>query len=120
MSLDLQASLQKLLKPIVDELIAIRTKIETVSTGEENLAILAALSDLLRQVSFNLERLRVVLEREQLNSTDLNREQILRIVAQSRIEKYPTLAAAAKSLGIDVRTLVKYANSNEDLKSRRG
>lgn len=46
----------------------------------------------------------------------MNLEQILRRVAQRRIEKYPTLTATAKSLGIDVRTLKNYAHANEDMK----
>ena len=118
MASDLQSSLQELLKPIVDELITIATKIETISTGEEKLATLTVLSDSLRQVSFDIEHLRVVLEREHINRHDLTmtREQILRTIAQIRIEKYPTLIEAANSLGVDVRTLQRYTNYNEDFK----
>ena len=117
MASDLQRSLQELLKPIVDELITITTKIETISTGEEKLANLMVLSDSLRQVSFDIERLRIVLEIEHINNHDLTREGILRAVARVRIQMYPTLSEAAESLGVDVRTLQKYADYNADNKS---
>ena len=40
---------------------------------------------------------------------DMSLHQILHQIAQSRIEKYPTVVEAAASLGIDRRTLKKYA-----------
>lgn len=46
---------------------------------------------------------------EFLDIENMNRNQILRAVAQRRIQQYPTLIAAAKSLDIDPRTLHKYA-----------
>ena len=45
-----------------------------------------------------------------LNIMGLNLKQILSQIAQKRIVQYQTLSAAAESLGIDVRTLKKYAN----------
>ena len=47
--------------------------------------------------------------RESLNIENMNLKQILRAVAQKRIQQYPTVQGAAKSLNIDVRTLQGYA-----------
>ena len=50
---------------------------------------------------------------EFLNIRDMNQNQILRAVAQRRIKEYPSLREAAKSLGIDIRTLQRYARWEE-------
>ena len=47
---------------------------------------------------------------ELLNIKDMNQNQILRAVAQKRIEEYTSLGEAACSLGIDLRTLQKHAH----------
>ena len=52
-------------------------------------------------------------EREFLDINDMNQNQILRAVAQKRIQRYSTLQKAAASLGIDTRTLQKYAEWQE-------
>ena len=49
-----------------------------------------------------------------LNIKDLNQKQILSKVARKRLEQYPSQRAAAESLGIDVRTLKKYAYWREE------
>ncbi len=48
-----------------------------------------------------------------LNIKDLNHNQILQTVAEKRLEQYPTQREAAKSLGIDIRTLKRYRAYNE-------
>ncbi|RKU19098.1 hypothetical protein C6500_11735 [Candidatus Poribacteria bacterium] len=48
-----------------------------------------------------------------LNIEDMNQNQILRAVAQKRIEQYPSLREAAKSLNIDTRTLQRHAQWRE-------
>ena len=48
-----------------------------------------------------------------LNIKGLNQNQILQAVAKKRLEQYPTQREAAASLGIDVRTLKRYAGYNE-------
>ena len=48
-----------------------------------------------------------------LNIKGLNLNQILQAVAEKRLEQYPTQRKAAESLGIDIRTLKKYATYNE-------
>lgn len=50
---------------------------------------------------------------EAINIGDLNQNQILRAVAQKRIEQYTSLREAAESLNIDIRTLQKYARWSE-------
>ncbi len=50
---------------------------------------------------------------EFLNIKNMNQNQILRAVAQKRIEQYPSLREAAKSLNIDIRTLQRYAQERE-------
>lgn len=50
---------------------------------------------------------------EFLNIKNMNRNQILRAVAQKRIEQYPSLREAAKSLNIDTRTLQRHAQWKE-------
>ena len=45
---------------------------------------------------------------EYLNIENMNLNQILRVVAQKRIQQYPTTREAAKSLDVDIRTLQKY------------
>ncbi|RKU24682.1 hypothetical protein C6503_00200 [Candidatus Poribacteria bacterium] len=52
-------------------------------------------------------------EREFLDINDMNQNQILHAVAQKRIQQYATLQKAAASLGIDTRTLQKYAEWQE-------
>lgn len=52
-------------------------------------------------------------ENEILNITGMDRNQILRAVAQKRINAYGTLGQAAASLGIDTRTLQKYAAASD-------
>ena len=44
-----------------------------------------------------------------LNIRNMNQHQILRAVAQKRIEQYTSLREAAESLDIDIRTLQRYA-----------
>ena len=48
-----------------------------------------------------------------LNIKGLNQMQILQAVAEKRLEQYPNQREAAESLGIDIRTLKKYAAYNE-------
>ena len=48
-----------------------------------------------------------------LNIKGLNQNQILQAVAEKRLEQYPTQREAAESLGIDIRTLKRYAAYNE-------
>ena len=50
---------------------------------------------------------------DSLNIGDMNQHQILRAVAQRRIEQYTSLREAAESLDIDIRTLQKYARSED-------
>ncbi len=50
---------------------------------------------------------------EFLNIKDMNQHQILRAVAQKRIEEYSSVGEAAHSLGIDIRTLQKHAHWKE-------
>ena len=50
---------------------------------------------------------------EFLNIRDLNQHQILHAVARKRVEQYPSLREAAESLDIDIRTLQRYARSEE-------
>ena len=50
---------------------------------------------------------------ESLNIGDMNQSQILRAVAQRRIQQYTSLRKAAESLNIDIRTLQKYAHWEE-------
>ena len=50
---------------------------------------------------------------ELLDITDMNQHEILRAVAQSRIADYASLTEAARSLGIDVRTLQRHAHWQE-------
>ena len=46
---------------------------------------------------------------ESLNIENMNQNQILRAVAQKRIQRYTSLREAAESLDIDIRTLQRYA-----------
>ncbi len=50
---------------------------------------------------------------ELLNIKDMDQYEILRAVAQKRIEAYASLNKAARSLGIDIRTLQKHARCKE-------
>lgn len=50
---------------------------------------------------------------ESLNIENMNQNQILRAVAQMRIEKFASLREAAESLGIDIRTLQRHAQWSE-------
>ena len=50
---------------------------------------------------------------ESLNIGDMNQSQILRAVAQRRIQQHTSLREAAESLNIDIRTLQKYAHWKE-------
>lgn len=50
---------------------------------------------------------------EFLNIEDMNQNQILRAVAQKRVEQYTSLREAAESLDIDIRTLQRYAQWEE-------
>ena len=52
-------------------------------------------------------------EGESLNIRNMNQNQILRAVAQRRIKQHSSLREAAKSLGIDIRTLQRYAQWKE-------
>ena len=47
------------------------------------------------------------------NIEDMNLNQILRTVAEKRIQQYPSLREAAESLSIDIRTLRRYAQWKE-------
>ena len=51
--------------------------------------------------------------RESVNKKNMNLNQILRGVAQERIQQYPSLREAAESLSIDTRTLRRYAQWKE-------
>ena len=51
--------------------------------------------------------------RESVNIENMSQNQILRAVAHKRILQYPTLREAAESLGIDIRTLQRYAQWEE-------
>ena len=51
--------------------------------------------------------------RESVNRKNMNLNQILRGVAQERIQQYPSLREAAESLSIDTRTLRSYAQWKE-------
>ena len=55
----------------------------------------------------------IVEEGESINIRNMNQNQILRAVAQRRIKQHPSLREAAKSLGIDIRTLQRYAQWKE-------
>ncbi|MCY3551524.1 MAG: hypothetical protein OXH39_13770 [Candidatus Poribacteria bacterium] len=48
-------------------------------------------------------------ESASLNRKNMNRNQILRAVAQKCIKQYPSLHEAAESSNMDIRTLQKYA-----------
>ena len=50
---------------------------------------------------------------EFLNIRDLNQHQILHAVARKRVNQYSSLREAAESLDIDIRTLQRYARSEE-------
>ena len=52
-------------------------------------------------------------ESASVNIKNMNRNQILRTVAQKRIKQYASLHEAAESLNIDIRTLQKYAQWKE-------
>ena len=57
--------------------------------------------------------LKTIEDSEFLNIKNMNLNQILRAVAQRRIQQYHTLTEAAESLDIDTRTLHKYAQWKE-------
>jgi transcriptional regulator with PAS, ATPase and Fis domain len=50
---------------------------------------------------------------EFLNIRDMNQHEILSAVARKRVEQYASLREAAESLDIDIRTLQRYARSEE-------
>ncbi len=50
---------------------------------------------------------------ESLNIENMNQNEILRAVAQKRIQQYTSLREAAESLSIDIRTLQRYAQWKE-------
>lgn len=50
-----------------------------------------------------------------VNIEGLDLDEILRIIAQRRIEQYPTLREAAESLGVDTRTLKGYAGKKKKI-----
>ena len=52
-------------------------------------------------------------EAEPININNMNQNQILREVAQMRIQRYTSLRKAADSLGIDIRTLQRHAQWND-------
>ena len=52
-------------------------------------------------------------KREFLNIENMSQNQILRAVARRRVGQYTSLREAAESLGIDIRTLQKYAQWEE-------
>jgi DNA-binding NtrC family response regulator len=54
--------------------------------------------------------LRIDRKREFLNIENMNQNQILRAVAQKRIQQYESLREAAESLDIDIRTLRRHAH----------
>ena len=60
------------------------------------------------------ERLPNFPKKETLSIENMNLPEILCQIAQTRIEKYPTLVKAAASLGIDTRTLKVYAHRGID------
>lgn len=54
-----------------------------------------------------------LLNTEPLEISNMNQSQILRAVAQMRMQKYSSLRAAAESLDIDIRTLQRHARWTE-------
>ena len=57
--------------------------------------------------------LKTIEEGEFLNIKNMNQKQILRAVAQQRLQQYTSPREAAESLNIDIRTLEKYAQWKE-------
>ena len=78
---------------------------------------------LLHELSKQIEKVRnnlplsnipqTIEEGESLNIENMNHHQILRAVVHKRIQQYTSLREAAASLGIDTRTLQKYAHWKE-------
>ena len=116
---------ETLLAPIIDNLKQITAQIEAVGSQEADLENLNEIQESLKQALFEVNMAIFALEHtdllvrladtkmhdieEHLNITNMNFREILRAVAERRIQQYPSLREAAVSLGIDIRTLQKYA-----------
>ena len=66
----------------------------------------------IREASFHLSQL-LGRDRNAISTSGLDRDQILRTVARQRVAEYGSLTQAAKSLGIDRRTLKTYAEQGD-------
>ena len=120
---------ETLLAPIIDNLKQITAQIEAIASEEENLENLNEIRESLQQALSQVSVVILVLEHtdllvtlsnikmydveEHLDITNMKLSEILSAVAQRRIQQYPSLREAADSLGIDVRTLQKYAQWQE-------
>ena len=116
---------ETLLAPIIDNLKQTTAQIEAVGSQEADLENLNEIQESLKQALFEVNMAIFALEHtdllvrladtkmhdieEHLNITNMNFREILRAVAERRIQQYPSLREAAVSLGIDIRTLQKYA-----------
>ena len=116
---------EMLVAPLIDNLEQIIAQIEAVVSEEADLESLNEIQESLKQALFQVNIAVFALEHtdvlvmladrkmhdveEHLNIRNMKFREILSAVAQRRISQYPSLREAAKSLGIDVRTLQKYA-----------
>ena len=116
---------ETLLAPIIDNLKQITAQIEAVGSQEGDLENLNEIQESLKQALFEVNMAIFALEHtdllvrladtkmhdieEYLNIRNMNFREILRAVAERRIQQYPSSRKAAASLGIDKRTLQKYA-----------
>ena len=129
MSTDLEKIQKDLLKSLLTDLKALVVEIETFTSDEyhpnaddpsrKSLTAILLRIDVAR---FTLRYLRPLLDilgdsetidlrenADTLNIEGLNQSQILQAVAAKRLQAYPTQRQAADSLGIDTRTLKRYA-----------
>ena len=97
MSKDLAEAHKQQFQRIVENLRAFALAFEACQSDVESLMTL------IRETS----------DADYLNIASLNKNQILRTVAEKRIAKCRNKSKAAESLGIDVRTLRKYAAYEE-------
>ena len=67
----------------------------------------------LSEILSDSEDLDTTTNADTLNIKGLNQNQILRAVAVRRLQEYPSLQEAIEALGIDTRTLKRYAAYNE-------
>ena len=135
MSMDLERIQKELLKCLLTDLKALVVEIETFmpdgyhpNTEDSSRKSLTAILSRIDVARFALRYLRPLLDilsdsdilgdsetidllenANTLNIEGLNQSQILQAVAAKRLQAYPTQREAAASLGIDTRTLKKYA-----------